>query len=923
MKEESAHRPSEPPGLAEVSPTDTVEAIGRQSAAFQSILESMQDGVFVVDSRWRCTYVNRAGAAMFHTSADEIVGRSVWEVFPEGCHARVRTEFARTMERKESVRFEDFCRPLGRWYECRCYPAGDGLTVLFTDTTARRQAEKARQAAERRYRQLFEANLAGAYITKLDGTIVDLNQAMIAMLGYDRREELLSLRASQLYVDPDFRLELMRLLKENGIVSGREARLRRKDGTVFEALGAAVLLTDEETGEPFIQGVALDITERKRVEEALRESEQRLRLALESGRMATWEWDVLNHSHTLSERAHDILGLEPAVVNGWALSDCVHPEDQDALRVFMQETLARRADFQTEFRVLRPDGSVAWLALQGKVLRDEQGRAVRVMGILYDATQQKLLEGELRELNDRLEAQVAERTSELTHTVDRLQDEVARRVLAEGRLRQGAQMLEGFFQHTIAPLAFMDGQFNFVRVNEAFAQAAGREPDYFVGRNYFAVFPEDENREIFERVVRTKEPYRAHAKPFHYANGSGERLTWWNWQLTPLLDEQGEVQFLVSNLENVTEQQKAFQTLEKRARQLQELTIEVSQAEDRERKRLAEILHDDLQQLLAAAKFHVSLLGGHTEDEPETHEMALQVKRLLAQAIDQSRSLSHELNPPVLSQSDLCETLTWLAEQMQTKHGLAVRVEACDPVELHSDPIKAFLYKAVQEALFNVIKHAGVREATVRLRHVRGCVSVAVSDTGAGFDAKSLAGRVGFGLLSIRERLKLLGGRATIRSAPGRGSKLLITMPNPQGHGLPPGAAGEPADAPSPPDSADRPLRVLLVDDHKVVRQGLEAVLGQEQDLEIVGQAGDGHEAVELACRLQPDVIVMDVAMPVMPGDEATRDIKQQFPRTRVVALSMFDDRRVADRMQQAGAAAYLLKTAPSEDLLAAIRGRS
>ena len=137
------------------------------------------------------------------------------------------------------------------------------------------------------------------------------------------------------------------------------------------------------------------------------------------------------------------------------------------------------------------------------------------------------------------------------------------------------------------------------------------------------------------------------------------------------------------------------------------------------------------------------------------------------------------------------------------------------------------------------------------------------------------------------------------------------------------GAAGEPADAPSPPDSADRPLRVLLVDDHKVVRQGLEAVVGQEHDLEIVGQAGDCNEAVELACRLQPDVIVMDVAMPVMPGDEATRDIKQQFPRTRVVALSMFDDRRVADRMQQAGAAAYLLKTAPSEDLLAAIRGRS
>jgi CheY-like chemotaxis protein len=117
-------------------------------------------------------------------------------------------------------------------------------------------------------------------------------------------------------------------------------------------------------------------------------------------------------------------------------------------------------------------------------------------------------------------------------------------------------------------------------------------------------------------------------------------------------------------------------------------------------------------------------------------------------------------------------------------------------------------------------------------------------------------------------------------------------------------------------------LRVLLVDDHKIVRQGIRAMLAEASDIEVVGEAGNGQEAIELADQLVPDVIVMDMAMPVMAGDEATRHIKQRLPQTRVVALSMFDDTRVADRMRQAGAAAYLLKTAPAEELLAAIRGR-
>jgi signal transduction histidine kinase len=218
--------------------------------------------------------------------------------------------------------------------------------------------------------------------------------------------------------------------------------------------------------------------------------------------------------------------------------------------------------------------------------------------------------------------------------------------------------------------------------------------------------------------------------------------------------------------------------LEHRARQLQKLTLDLSQAEDRERKRLAEILHDDLQQVLAAAKFHLGLLNGRMKEDAESQEITTQVKDLLKEAIDKSRSLSHELISPALSHSDLLEIFEWLAEQMQTKHGLMVHLEACDRIELPSESLRALLYKAAQELLFNVIKHAGVGEATLRLRRRRGRIRLSVSDQGRGFDPTESGHALGFGLLSIRERVELLGGRMKIRSAKGKGSTFLIAVPD-------------------------------------------------------------------------------------------------------------------------------------------------
>jgi PAS domain S-box-containing protein len=234
----------------------------------------------------------------------------------------------------------------------------------------------------------------------------------------------------------------------------------------------------------------------------------------------------------------------------------------------------------------------------------------------------------------------------------------------------------------------------------------------------------------------------------------------------------------LSIVRDISERQKATRELEHRARQLQKLAVELSETEDRERKRLAEILHDDLQQTLAAAKFQLGILDGRIRGDEELEEIVGQVKQMLKEAIEKSRSLSHELGPAVLSESSLEDTFEWLARQMETKHGLIVHIQTRGQADSSSEPVRAFLYKAAREILFNVVKHAKVSEASLRLQRVRNQLRLTISDKGQGFDLDALVETPGFGLLSVRERVESLGGRMKIKSAVGKGSTFLIAIPD-------------------------------------------------------------------------------------------------------------------------------------------------
>jgi PAS domain S-box-containing protein len=408
--------------------------------------------------------------------------------------------------------------------------------------------------------------------------------------------------------------------------------------------------------------------------------------------------------------------------------------------------------------------------------------------------------------------------------------------------------------------------------------------------------------------------------------------------LNPIQTDEGLL--VLSVIVDITDRKRAEESLRQlnetleervieRTAQLRALAAALTRTEEEERRKLAQALHDNLQQLLVAAKMRVTRASSRTHDEM-VRNLLSQSEQLLQQSIDESRLLTAELSPPILYQSGLAAGLKWLGRWMLEKHGLNVEVQADGPLKHLSEELRAFLFRAVRELLFNVVKHARVNRARVEAAADSNQVHIVVQDNGQGYDPSAVKkgknDSSGFGLFSMRERLTYMGGRMNIHSAPGQGTRIMMEVPLRREEivamqDLHPESLNMVKPEPLQRLTESRvSIRVLLADDHKIVREGLSSLLAEQRGIEVVGQAQDGLEALEMAHSLRPDVVVMDVSMPRLDGVEATRRLKAEFSCINVIGLSMHEESDMAQSMCNAGAVAYLNKGGPSEKLIEAIR---
>jgi PAS domain S-box-containing protein len=419
----------------------------------------------------------------------------------------------------------------------------------------------------------------------------------------------------------------------------------------------------------------------------------------------------------------------------------LHPEDADHVLACLRRAHETGEPFSGEYRMRRRDGRWIWVRDDAVMVHGEDGRPVMLQGVMTDISARKDAEEDLRASEERF------------------------RLL---------------FARSPMGIVIADRNMRVESASPAFCRMLGYEADELKGRS-LAELTHPEDREPSERAValamedrrsdiRMEKRYLAKDGRTVWAEVTGAGFT---------LGNSADPHAFILAAE-VTERKQREEAILAYQQKLRALNRELSRAEEGERRRIAEVLHDGVGQLLMATGMHLAAVQAGQLEERD-REYLRRACELLDEAGDVAHRLIFELSPPVLRELGLVPALDWLAERLGELHGLQVTVTAPDGLPRLPGETATFVFRCVRELLANVVKHSGVNEAHVAVQAMDHVMVLTITDDGAGFDpAEVLSSRAlspGFGLFSVRERLGDLGGSLEISSTPGLGTRITMTVP--------------------------------------------------------------------------------------------------------------------------------------------------
>lgn len=384
-----------------------------ESDHLASILEGIPDGFWAIDRDWRLTYLNRAAERFFDRRREDLLGRTIWDIFPSLTGSPFEREYRRAMDERVPVAFENVsaARP-GSWLEVRAFPTPDGIGVAFRDITQRRRAEAAAAEGEAHFTALFGQAAAGISEAALDGRFIRANDRFLEIVGYEREELLDGTTVQDLTHPEDWdqnRQELQGALTTGGSFVIEKRYIRKDRETVWVSNSVTPLVQDGKIRS--IIAVTVDVTERRRSEAALRESEARFRNMADQTPVMIWMTDTAGHCTYLNRQWYDFTGQTEAEGLGDGWLDAVHPEDLAATREIFVLSSARREPFRLDYRIRRRDGEYRWAIDAGSPRLSEDGRFVGMIGSVIDISDRKRLEEHqtllINELNHRVKNTLA------------------------------------------------------------------------------------------------------------------------------------------------------------------------------------------------------------------------------------------------------------------------------------------------------------------------------------------------------------------------------------------------------------------------------------------------------------------------------------------------------------------------------------
>ncbi|MCA9111101.1 MAG: PAS domain S-box protein [Planctomycetaceae bacterium] len=443
-----------------------------------------------------------------------------------------------------------------------------------------------------------------------------------------------------------------------------------------------------------------------------------------------WMTDAEGGLRYASEKFLELLNMtmEEAKGSGW--TDRIASDDKHSFQRW-KNCVANQNDWQDEHQIRDRDGNTRTLLAHGLPVREDLGRISCWIGVHIDITERKKAEELVREARD---------------------------------------FAQGIVETVREPLITLDAELHVLTANRSFYHTFHTTPEMTEGRYIYDLgdgqWDIPHLRQLFSEVLNDDHAFEDYEVEHDFPN-IGRKVMLLNARRLRLRNGNHEIILLA--IEDITERKQVEERLS---------IIRMTQGEQRERERMAERLHDHVQQLLVAANMHVAALSRNAEQLSELRD----IRAILDDAIEVTRNLAVETNPPVLLDSGMIAALHWLKGWMYKHYALDVEVKA-DPETRFDEPEMCILvFEAVRELLFNVVKYADVNEAIVRANALEeGGLQILVSDEGVGFDPhhhkKESDLAAGYGLAKVRQKIEAVGGSLLIESSPSHGTDITITIP--------------------------------------------------------------------------------------------------------------------------------------------------
>ncbi len=359
---------------------------------------------------------------------------------------------------------------------------------------------------------------------------------------------------------------------------------------------------------------------------------------------------------------------------------------------------------------------------------------------------------------------------------------------------------------------------------------------------------------------------------------------------------------------------------------LRQLSARLLQLQDEERRRIARDLHDVTGQKIAVLSMTLDRLARLTEQRDPAHESIKESREVVAQIGEEIRTLSYILHPPLLDECGLASAVHWYAEGFEKRSG--IKLEVVIDADLPRLPVDAetTLFRVVQESLTNVHRYSGSSVAKIRITKESGEVRLEILDHGHGIKGGAVHAKLegpaplGVGIPGMRERLHQLGGGLSVDFGM-NGTRVVATLPiKKAGQGEFEGGESLTSLSFALRSAQDARRRVLIADDHELMRRGLRGLIESHDEWAVCGEAVEGSEVVRKAAELQPDLVIMDVNLPGLSGIEAAARIRQERKGAKILFFTVHDSEEMVREIIDAGGQGCVAKSRASQDLIEAVR---